>query len=117
MVYVALQVLLCPVSGRLGDAIRYTVGLSYNTFPVPKLTSVDKEKISSLAINILQERENYPNCSLEQLYDPDEMPDSLKKAHLELDKYIEEKYSKSLFADDFERLSLMLKMYQEKVNP
>ena len=105
------------VSGRLGDAIRYTVGLSYNTFPVPKLTSVDKEKISSLAINILQERENYPNCSLEQLYDPDEMPDSLKKAHLELDKYIEEKYSKSLFADDFERLSLMLKMYQEKVNP
>ena len=45
------------------------------------------------------------------------MPDSLKKAHLELDKYIEEKYSKSLFADDFERLSLMLKMYQEKVNP
>ena len=63
------------------------------------------------------ERENYPNCSLEQLYDPDEMPDSLKKAHLELDKYIEEKYSKSLFADDFERLSLMLKMYQEKVNP
>lgn len=73
------------VSGRLGDAIRYTVGLSYNTFPIPKLTSLDKDKISSLTINILQERENYPNYSLEKLYDPDVMPDSLKQAHLELE--------------------------------
>ncbi|MFQ6278805.1 MULTISPECIES: DNA methyltransferase [Acinetobacter] len=102
------------VSGRLGDAIRYTVGLSYNTFPIPKLTSLDKDKISSLTINILQERENYPNYSLEKLYDPDVMPDSLKQAHLELDNFIEEKYSKSPLSDDFERLSLMMKMYKGK---
>ena len=78
------------------------------------LILAEKDKISSLTINILQERENYPNYSLEKLYDPDVMPDSLKQAHLELDNFIEEKYSKSPLSDDFERLSLMMKMYKGK---
>ena len=101
------------VSGRLGDAIRYTVGLCYNTFPVPKILDGHKVAIEAAALEVLSVREGYPELNLEQLYNPDKMPVQLKSAHQELDRKVEKLYSNIPFMDDISRLSCLLALYEQ----
>lgn len=103
------------VAGRLGDAIRYTVGLCYNTFPVPQLSEVQKEKIREKAFDILDERELHPEKTLAELYDPDKMPKNLRQAHQELDLAVEQCYRPQPFSSDEERLEYLFKLYEEMI--
>lgn len=73
------------VCGRLESRYRYSRDLCYNTFPWPKITEKQRERISNLASNILMTREFYPDMTLADLYDPEKMPEDLRKAHSELD--------------------------------
>ncbi|HCT9107087.1 TPA: DNA methyltransferase [Proteus mirabilis] len=101
------------VAGRLGDGLRYTVGLCYNTFPVPILSDTDKALIEEKAIQVLEAREMYPNVTLEKLYDPDIMPTELKKAHHELDQVVEGIYTSGKDLSDLELLEKLFTMYEE----
>lgn len=101
------------VAGRLGDALRYTVGLCYNSFPVPDVGEAERENIAIKAMGVVSARENHPDKSLEYLYDPDKMPDDLLKAHQELDLAVDSIYSKSPFLTDDERLVVLFNMYEK----
>ena len=81
--------LLC---GRLGNSIRFSNTLCYNTFPFITPTEEEKSKLEQLANNILKARANHPNKSLADLYDPENMPDDLRKAHKENDIYVRSLY-------------------------
>lgn len=51
--------------------------------------------------------------TLAELYNRSTMPESLRKAHQELDVIVERAYKETPFSSDEERLSHLLKRYQE----
>ncbi len=61
------------IAGRLESRIRYSSSLCYNTFPFPKITQTQKEKIEELVNIILDERDKEYLKTLAELYDPDKI--------------------------------------------
>ena len=100
------------IGGKLGTGYRYSKGIVYNTFPVPKS---DLKSLEPLAQNILDIRDKYKDSSLADLYDPDTMPADLLKAHKTLDKAVEKLYRKEPFIDDDDRLEFLLSEYSKMV--
>lgn len=103
------------VAGRLKTDYRYSSALVYNTFPFPNISEQQKETISEHVFNILHEREQHPEKTLAQLYDPDKMPSGLREAHHQLDLAIERCYRAKPFESDEERLEYLFKLYEEMV--
>lgn len=101
------------IAGRLKTDYRYSSALVYNTFPFPNITEKQKEEITELVFNILDEREQHSEKTLAQLYDPEKMPADLKEAHHQLDIAIEKCYRNKPFENDEERLEYLFKMYEE----
>lgn len=101
------------VAGRLRTDIRYTSAICYNTFPVPELTDKAKNTISDCAMNILEIREEFPQLSMSELYDPDKMPKQLKEAHEKLDLLVDKLYSSKPFSENTERLAQLFSLYAE----
>ena len=62
------------IGGRLKSDYRYSIGLVYNTFPLPK---GDLSKLDPLAQAVLDARAKHPGATLADLYDPDLMPADL----------------------------------------
>jgi len=103
------------VAGRLESRYRYTSTLVYNTFPWPEVTDAQREHIEALAEDILLAREDYPDKSLAYLYDPDKMPEPLKKAHKKLDQAVEKLYRDRPFRDASERLEHLFARYEKLI--
>ncbi len=106
------------IGGRLKSDYRYSIGIVYNPFPWP--LSVDektKEKISTLANQILAARKKYPNSTLADLYDPNSMPNDLRKAHAALDEAVDKLYRKEKFQSDRERVEHLFAEYEKLVMP
>ena len=101
------------VAGRLKEDYRYSSNLCFNTFPFPNISEKQKEEITELVYNILDERENHSEKTLAQMYDPDKMPKGLKEAHHQLDLAIEKCYRNKPFENDEERLEYLFKLYEE----
>ena len=80
------------IGGRLKSDFQYGIGLNYNTFPWPEISTAQREKISVLAQNVLDARSAWPTSSLADLYDPDTMPTNLRKAHAALDLAVDKLY-------------------------
>jgi hypothetical protein len=103
------------VAGRLESRYRYSAVLVYNTFPVPPLTDEDKTDLTRHAVAVLAAREQYPDRTLAELYDPEKMPDNLREAHRVLDGAVDAIYSSKPFASDDDRLRLLFEMYEEAI--
>ena len=101
------------ITGKLKNDYRYSSTLVYNNFPFPDITEQQKEEITELVFNILDERENHSEKTLAQMYDPDKMPKGLKEAHHQLDLAIEKCYRNKPFENDEERLEYLFKLYEE----
>ena len=101
------------VGGKLKSDYRYSSVLCYNTFPFPNISQKQKEEITELVFGILGEREKHSEKTLAQLYDPNKMPEGLRKAHHILDRAIEQCYRTKPFESDEERLEYLFKMYEE----
>lgn len=101
------------VSGRLKSDIQYSANLTYNAFPWPSLTDMDKEFLGKLAQAVLDARAAHPDATLADLYDPDVMPSDLRKAHRALDLAVDRLYRKEPFADDRERVEHLFRLYEQ----
>lgn len=101
------------VGGYLGTSIRYSVQLVYNTFPFPSISDTKKSEIEEAATNVLLARENYPEKTLADLYDPEKMPEDLRAAHEELDAIVESCYPGAPFPNDEARLECLFKLYEK----
>lgn len=104
------------VAGRMKSDFRYSAKLVYNNFPWPESDGEQKKKVEAAAQAVLDARENYPDSSLADLYDPLAMPADLRKAHQQLDKAVDRCYRKKAFANDAERLQYLFERYQELTN-
>ncbi|MEA3354129.1 MAG: DNA methyltransferase [Campylobacterota bacterium] len=102
-------------AGRLKSDYRYSSSLVYNTFPFPKITQTQKDKIEELVHLILDERDKNYTKTMAELYDPDKMPEGLKLAHHNLDIYIESCYRDKAFESDEERLEYLFRLYEKMI--
>jgi hypothetical protein len=104
------------VGGRLKTDINYSSKICYNNFPVPDLSSDQREGLTNLTLKILSARERYPDKNLAYLYDPEKMPKDLKLVHEENDLYVDYLYNVSGFSSESSRLESLFDLYISKDN-
>ncbi|MEI8128723.1 MAG: type IIL restriction-modification enzyme MmeI, partial [bacterium] len=105
------------VAGRLKTDYRYSAEICYNTFPFPNINENQKKKIEMHVDEILMEREKHSEKTMAELYDPDKMPEGLRRAHHDLDIAIELCYRQQPFDSDEKRLEYLFKMYEIMTDP
>ncbi len=103
------------VGGRLKTDPRYSSSLCYNTFPFPHTSKSQKAELDEHVFTVLDAREEFPERTLADLYDPDKMPDSLREAHHQMDLAVERCYRKKPFSSDEERLEYLFKLYETMI--
>lgn len=103
------QVWVDIVCGKLESRNRYSNKLGYNTFPFPKITELQKNNLSNLALELIQIREEFCDKSLGVLYS--DMPPKLKNIHKKIDTYVDSCYQQEPFESNVDRLSLLFRMY------
>ena len=101
------------IGGRLKEDNRFSNRHVWNTFPLPKLSKDQKDLIIEGGRKVLEARANYPGSSLADLYDPDNMPKDLKKAHEALDKAMDGVFSDKPFRSEEERQKALLESYEK----
>jgi hypothetical protein len=99
------------VCGKLETRYRYSNTLGWNTFPVPKLTQQNKVDLGRCAADILLARETHFPATIADLYDPENIPDNLRRAHEANDEVLERIYIGRRFRNDTERLEKLFELY------
>ena len=102
---------IAHVCVRLRTDYRYSNTLGYNTFPVPRLTDQNRADLTRCAENILLAREAHFPATIADLYDPEAMPEDLRRAHEENDEVLERIYIGRRFRNDTERLEKLFELY------
>ena len=103
--------------GRLKSDYRYSIGVVYNTFPLPPVSERGLERLTPHADAVLAARANHPNATLADLYDPDAMPPDLRRAHSALDRAVDGLYRRARFASERERVEHLFALYEQLQAP
>ena len=98
-------------AGRMKSDFRYSSGVCYNSFPVPLLTEQNRADLTTCAQEILLAREAHFPATIADLYDPENMPDDLRRAHEKNDEVLERIYIGRKFKNDTERLEKLFDLY------
>ena len=104
------------IGGRLESRYRYSIGLVYNTFPLPS-EDADLSKLEPLAQAVLNARATHPDATLADLYDPDIMPPNLRRTHQALDRAVDRLYRRQGFASERERVEHLFMLYDKRRTP
>ena len=83
------------ITGRMKSDYMYSVGIVYNTFPLP---GVEEDRLQALAPHaeaVLAARAQFADATLADLYDPVTMPTALRKTHQQLDRAVDRLLSPS----------------------
>lgn len=107
---------LRQIGGRLESRYRYSIGLVYNTYPLPP-GDADLSKLEPLAHAVLDARAKHPDSTLADLYDPDLMPPDLRRAHQTLDRAVDRLYHRTGFASERERVEHLFALYEKMRAP
>ena len=105
---------LATTSARLRTDYRYSVNLTYFTFPVPTLTEQNKTDLTRCAEDILLAREHYFPATIADMYDRDRMDTEfplVREAHDRNDEILERIYIGRRFKNDTERLEKLFELY------
>ena len=93
---------------------------------LPRITIVDLTNTKNIPlggnviiaiIKTLNTREEFPNSSLADLYDPLTMPPALVKAHQELDKAVDLCYRPQPFPNETKRIEYLFELYEKYTKP
>ena len=100
---------------RMRTDFSYSNTLGWNTFPMPLFTEQNKTDLTTCAENILLAREAHFPATIADLYDPDNMPENLRRAHARNDEVLERIYIGRRFKNDTERLEKLFELYTKMV--
>ena len=75
------------------------------------MTEQNKADLMACAHGILLARENHFPATIADLYDPEAMPDDLRRAHEKNDEVLERIYIGRKFKNDTERLEKLFDLY------
>ncbi len=102
------------ICGRLKSDYRYSKDIVYNNYPWPDNPNEKQVKaIETAAQQVLEARQQFPNSSLADLYDPLTMPPALAKAHNELDKVVDLAYRSQPFTSEANRMEFLFEIYEK----
>ena len=104
------------VGGRLESRYQYSVGVNYNTFPLPP-KELDLSRLGPLAQAVLDARASHSGATLADLYDPDLMPPKLRRAHQAIDRAVDRLYRRARFASERERVEHLFAVYEKMRAP
>lgn len=104
------------VGGRLGSGYRYSIGLVYNTFPMPT-GRANLSKLEPHAQAVLDARAAHRDATPVELYDPNLMPPDLRRAHQALDRAVDRLYRRKAFASEHERIEHLFALYEKMQAP
>ena len=104
------------IGGRLESRYRYSIGLVYNTFPMPP-EDADLSTLEPLAQAVLDARSAHPDSTLADLYDPNLMPRALRKAHQTIDRAVDRLYRQARFTSERERVEHLVTLYEKMRAP
>ena len=104
------------VGGKLRTDYRYSSEIIYNTFPIRNLNNIEIGELNKLSLQILDIREKFSQKTISEIYDPKHMPQNLLETHKRIDKIIEGCYGKNSPKNDDERINLLFKEYEMKLN-
>jgi hypothetical protein len=99
------------VCSRLRTDFSYGNKLGWNTFPIPLLTEQNKADLAECAEDILLAREAHFPATIADLYESDNMPENLRRAHERNDEVLERIYIGRRFKNDTERLEKLFELY------
>lgn len=102
---------IASICGRLRNDFSYSNTLGWNTYPVPTLTEKNKDDLTRCAEDILLAREAHFPATIADLYDPEKMPENLRRAHDHNDEVLERIYIGRRFKNDTERLEKLFELY------
>ena len=106
------------VTGRMKSDYMYSVGVVYNTFPLPAgFENADTSALEPLAQAVLDARAAHPDATLAELYDPDLMPPNLRRAHQGLDRAVDRLYRRKRFTSERERVEYLFAQYERMQAP
>ncbi len=104
------------IGGRLKSDYRYSIGLVYNTFPMPS-AKANLSKLDPLGQAVLDARAAFPDATLADLYDPDLMPPDLRRAHQAIDRAVDRLYRRTGFTSERERAEHLFMLYEKMRAP
>ena len=104
------------VTGRMKSDYMYSIGVVYNTFPLPPGSS-DLSKLEPLAQAVLDARAAHSDATLSDLYDPDLMPPNLRRAHQSLDRAVDRLYRSKSFSSEHDRVEYLFMLYEKMYAP
>jgi hypothetical protein len=100
--------------GRMKSDFSYSNTIVYNNFPWPlEPTEKQIKAIETAAKEVIDVRENYPNCSLADLYDKLNTPAALVKAHNNLDRAVDLAYRSQAFQTEAKRMEFLFEHYEK----
>lgn len=100
---------------RMRTDFSYSNTLGWNTFPIPLLTEQNKADLTACAENILLAREAHFPATIADLYDPEKMPENLRRAHEQNDEVLERIFIGRRFKNDTERLEKLFDLYTKMI--
>ena len=100
---------------RMRTDFSYSNTLGWNTFPIPLLTEQNKADLTACAENILLAREAHFPATIADLYEPDKMPENLRRAHEQNDEVLERIFIGRRFKNDTERLEKLFDLYTKMI--
>lgn len=101
------------VCGGLETRLRYSSMYGYNTFPFPRLNTIQKESLTKCAYAVLEEREMQSEKTLAEIYNHDQMSVGLRYAHHLLDAAVDRCYRETPFTSDQDRLDFLFEYYTQ----
>jgi len=102
------------VAGRLKSDYSYSNTIVYNNFVWPGVLDEQRQSIEALAREVLDVRSYYSDSSLADLYGPNYMPESLRRAHRNLDRAVERAYGVNLNGDEEKIVAHLFELYDKK---
>ena len=106
------------VTGRMKSDYMYSVGVVYNTFPLPPgFADANTPALEPLAQAVLDARAAHAGATLAELYDPDLMPPNLRRAHHALDRAVDRLYRRKRFTSERERVEHLFMLYEQLRTP
>jgi hypothetical protein len=100
------------VSGRLGNALRFSAEITYNNFPFLELSEETKLDLTKSIQNVLEIRSTYAVEPLSALYNKLSMPADLRRAHDLNDKLVLSAYGLPRDSTDSQVLSKLFNLFE-----
>lgn len=102
------------VGGRIKSDLRFNKLLTWNTFPLPRLTNTQQADLIAAGQAVLAARAQYPRASLATLYERHGIPAPLLDAHRQLDRVVDKLIAgRARTTTDDDRLRALFLRYQE----